>query len=175
MPVRAFACLVLALAALAVPGIASAARSEPEDVDAIRRVVEAFRTSIIDHDRAAFMGLFFSGVPGEVTWQFANDDARMARIRKDKPEARKARHLPEVNHVAFIDAIVASRKTSEEVFSNIDIDTDGEIGSVAFDYEFLSDGKQTNWGREMWQLVRTEDGWKIISVIWSIHDPATAG
>lgn len=23
----------------------------------------------------------------------------------------------------------------------------------------------------MWQLVRTEDGWKIISVIWTIHDP----
>jgi hypothetical protein len=36
---------------------------------------------------------------------------------------------------------------------------------VAFDYTFLANGKKTNWGREMWQLVRTEDGWKIFSVI----------
>ena len=34
-----------------------------------------------------------------------------------------------------------------------------------------ADGKQTNWGREKWHLLRTEAGWKIISVIWSVHDP----
>ena len=84
---------------------------------------------------------------------------------------RKARHLPEVNHVTFIDGIVSSPRSSEEVFSGVRIDTDGDIASVAFDYRFLSDGRQTNWGREMWQLVRTEEGWKIISVVWTIHDP----
>jgi hypothetical protein len=140
-------------------------------VAAIQGVVEKFRASIIDKDKATFTRLFFSDKPEQVTWQFANDDARMVRIRKEKPEARKARHLPEVNHLAFIDSIVSSKNSSEEVFKDVRIDTDGEIGSVAFDYEFLSNGKQTNWGREMWQLVRTEDGWKIISVIWTIRDP----
>jgi len=159
------------MAALILPGIASAARNDPKDLEAIGSLVETFRTSIIDRDKAAFMALFFSDQPGEVTWQFTSDDARIARFRKDKPDARKARHFPGVNHVTFIDSIVASRNTSEEVFTDVRIDTDGEVGQVAFDYEFLSNGKQTNWGREMWQLVRTEEGWKIISVIWSMRDP----
>ena len=163
---------LLACAALAVSPAAFAADNAPADVEAIERVVEQFRLVILHKDKARFMPLFFSDEPGRVTWQFSNDDARMARIRQAKPDARKARHLPEVNHVAFIDGIVASPNASEEVFSNVAIDTDGEIASVAFDYEFLSDGRQTNWGREMWQLVRTEDGWKIISVVWTIHDPA---
>ena len=165
-----FAAIAL-LAALALPSAASAGHNEARDVAAIEAVVEKFRVSIIRRDKPAFVGLFFSDKPEQVTWQFSNDDARTARFRKTKPEARKARHLPQVNHLSFIDSIVSSKHSSEEVFRDVRIDTDGEIGSVAFDYEFLSDGQQTNWGREMWQLVRTEEGWKIIAVIWTIHDP----
>ena len=172
MSIKPKATIALALAALATPFAVSAGQNDPKDVAAIQDVVEKFRTSIIDKDKATFTSLFFSDKPEQVTWQFANDDARMVRIRKEKPEARKARHLPEVNHLTFIDSIVSSKNSSEEVFSNVRIDTDGEVGSVGFDYEFLSNGKQTNWGREMWHLVRTEGGWKIISVIWSIHDPS---
>lgn len=156
---------------LMAPLVAHAEQNNPKDVAAIQDVVEKFRTSIIERDKTTFVTLFFSEKPEQVVWQFSNDDARIARFRKTKPEARKARHLPEVNYLTFIDSIVASKNPSEEVFKDIRIDTDGEIGAVAFDYEFLSDGKQTNWGREMWQLVRTEEGWKIISVIWTIHDP----
>ena len=31
------------------------------------------------------------------------------------------------------------------------------------------DGKVSNQGREYWQLVRTEQGWKIFSVIYSLR------
>jgi hypothetical protein len=41
---------------------------------------------------------------------------------------------------------------------------------VSFDYSFHANGVKANWGREMWQLVRTERGWKIFSVIYSIRD-----
>lgn len=159
---------------LMAPLAAHAEQNNPKDVAAIQDVVEKFRTSIINRDKTTFVTLFFSEKPEQVVWQFSNDDARIARFRKTKPEARKARHLPEVNYLTFIDSIVASKNASEEVFKDIRIDTDGEIGAVAFDYEFLSNGEQTNWGREMWQLVRTEEGWKIISVIWTIHDPVVS-
>ena len=166
---------LIASIVLASPLAAHAEQNNPKDVAAIRDVVEKFRTSIINRDKATFVALFFSEKPEQVVWQFSNDDARIARFRKTKPEARKARHLPGVNYLTFIDSIVSGKNTSEEVFKDVRVDTDGEIGSVAFDYEFLSNGKQTNWGREMWQLVRTEEDWKIISVIWTIHDPVEIG
>lgn len=150
---------------------ALAAQNDEKDVAAIRQVVETVRTSIIGKDKARFTGLFFSENPERVNWQLVNDDARLARTRSVKPDAKKARYIPESNYLSFIDSVVSSTKSSEEVFSNVRIDTDGEIASVDFDYSYLEDGRQTNWGREMWQLVRTEDGWKIISVIWTIHDP----
>ena len=43
------------------------------------------------------------------------------------------------------------------------------MASVAFDYRFLGDGKETNRGQEVWSLVRTDAGWKIVSVIWSLR------
>ena len=58
----------------------------------------------------------------------------------------------------------------EEQFSNVKIETDGEIASISFDYAFLANRKKTNWGKEMWKLVRTEKGWKLFSVVYTIRD-----
>lgn len=160
---------VLLVLALSQP--AMAVQRDEKDVSAIRQVVETVRISIIEKDKARFTDLFFSEDPERVNWQWVNDDARLARIRSVKPDAKKARDIPESSYLSFIDSVVSNTKSSEEVFSNVRIDTDGEIASVDFDYAYLEDGRQTNWGREMRQLVRTENGWKIISVIWTLHDP----
>lgn len=145
--------------------------NNPSDIAAIEQVVATFKSSITKKDKPAFMGLFFSDKAEDITWQFVVDDKRLARIQQTKPEARKARRLAHVNFVTFIDSIVADKQSTEEKFSNLAIDTDGEIASVSFDYAFLAGGKETNWGKEMWQLVRTEKGWKITSVIFSVRDP----
>jgi hypothetical protein len=99
------------------------------------------------------------------------DDAVLARIQRERPQAIKARPIPGNNFVALIDSVVASKVTEEERFTNLRVDTDGEVASASFDYEYLAGGKQTNWGRELWLLVRTEQGWKIYSVIYTIRDP----
>ena len=103
-----------------------------------------------------------------------DDDIRVARIKEFAPEARRVVRWPENNYLAMIDGITkAGSEPTEEVFRDVVIDTDGEIASVNFDYSFLLDGKEAHRGREMWHLVRTEDGWKIISVIWSQQDPVS--
>lgn len=140
-----------------------------EDLVAVRQVVETFRTSIIQKNKAAFMGLFFSDKPEAITWQAVVDDPSLERIRTTRPQAIKARHRPENNFVSFIDGIVASRDHEEETFSDIQVDTDGEVASVSFDYVYLSNAKPTNGGREKWLLVRTEQGWKIISVVYTVR------
>ena len=49
------------------------------------------------------------------------------------------------------------------------IETDGDVASVWFDYAFLADGRETNRGKEAWQLVNTGEGWKIVAVVWSMN------
>ena len=164
--------LCLALAGCQTTQARSRATS---DEAAIRQVVESFRTSLINKDKATYMSLFFSDKPEDIGWQFVSEDTRLAHIRKTKPDAIKARQIPSNNFISLIDGVVATTEPREETVSNISVDTDGEIASVSFDYTFLANGKQTNWGREMWQLIRTEKGWKIFSVVYTIRDQWSAG
>lgn len=139
------------------------------DVTAVMQVVEAFRMALIRKDKPAYMALFFSARPQDIGWQSVVDDAQLAVVRRERPQAIKARPRPDNNFVALIDGIVASPVPEEERIENLVIDTDGEIATAAFDYAYLADGKVSNRGREYWQLVRTEQGWKIFSVVYSIR------
>ncbi|OYU42344.1 MAG: hypothetical protein CFE44_24515 [Burkholderiales bacterium PBB4] len=145
------------------------------DAAAVSQVVEAFKTAILRKDKAMFMPLFFSDTPEHITWQSVVDDASLKHIQRTRPQAIKARYRPDNNFVAFIDGIVASKDAEEEVFSDVQIDTDGEVASVSFDYVYLVNGKASNRGREKWLLVRTEQGWKITSVVYTIRLPELAG
>lgn len=162
--------LVVGAFLLQVP-YSHAAANDPKDLAAIREIVERFGAAFRDKDVAGFTELFYSAKPEEVVWQFVVEDSRLARIQKFKPEARKARRVPDNNYLTAIKAIAADPLPTEEQFFNVKIDTDGEIASVNFDYIVLTGGEEKNWGREMWHLVRTERGWKIISVVFSARDP----
>ena len=95
-------------------------------------------------------------------------DEGLQRVRQKNAQAMKVRINPEKNYLSFIEGIVADPRRSEEKFENVRIDTDGDIASVYFDYSFHADGRKTNYGKEAWHLVNTDDGWKIVSVIWSV-------
>lgn len=155
---------VLSLASL--PALARAP-ANPDEAG-IRRVVEDFRVSIIERDRARFLKLFLEG---GVSWQSTLSDEALVRIREKNPKAVKLRVNPANNPTSFIDEVVADKASSEETFDNIRIDSDGDVAAVTFDYRFLSDGKETNYGKEAWQLIRTAEGWRIVSVIWSVNLP----
>jgi hypothetical protein len=141
------------------------------DTQAIKRVVETFRISILNKDKATYMNLFFSNRPEGISWQAVVDDAALAKVQRDRPQAIKARHIPTNNFVSLIDSVIDSKVPEEERILNLSIDTDGEIATASFDYEYLSAGKVANWGKEQWLLVRTEQGWKIFSVVYTIRDP----
>jgi len=63
------------------------------------------------------------------------------------------------------------KMTAEETFSNVRIDSDGAVAAVSFDFTFLADGKLANLGKEAWLMVKTERGWKISSIAYSINFP----
>lgn len=167
--------VLLAACLLCAPALAQDGAPAPDPQAHAKReigvVIEAFRTAIIDKDKPKFLALFPAS--GPVAWQSVIGDANLRRLRLTKPGIGKANYNAKYNHVSFIDGIVEDKARTEETFDNIRIETDGEIASVIFDYRFLGDGKESNRGQEAWHLVRTDAGWKIVSVIWSMHWPVT--
>lgn len=153
------ALILLALAAKPAPSIAA----ETDEKD-IRAVIESFRTAIVQHDKDRFLGLFVSaGMP----WQGVMTDDGLALLRQHEPKAAKVAYDSKSTPAAFIESILRNKRGSEEKFSNLKIDTDGDVATASADYEFLSGGRKVNWGRQSWLLVRAGAGWKITTLAFS--------
>lgn len=135
----------------------------------LRGVLETFRTSIIRKDKTAFLALFHKG---SVVWQGVDSDALVAKFRRRAGVEAKAAIDPARNPLSFIENIANEKDRSEERFDNVVIDTDGDIASITFDFVYLLNDRPINVGKESWHLVRSEDGWRIVSVIYSNRDPA---
>jgi ketosteroid isomerase-like protein len=132
----------------------------------IEKVIEDFRTAIIKKDEPGFLKLF---VKEDITWTGVTTDTSIARlyVNRPQPDMKPPRKTFSSTPRRFINSIIADKSKSDETFSNVRIDSDGDVAQVWFDYSFLSDGYKENWGKESWQMVRTEDGWKIAAVVWS--------
>lgn len=157
--------IVCAIGCFIAPAGSAFAQDAAAQKQQIEAVIEAFRTSIIEKDKAKFTALLFSE---DIPWTSVVTEETLARMRKKKPEAKRVYPSVGKGTIEFIDSIVAEKEPQEEKFENVHIETDGSIASVWFDYSYHDGAKKTNWGKETWQLVRTDDGWKINSVIWSI-------
>jgi ketosteroid isomerase-like protein len=132
----------------------------------IKQVIETFRSAIINKDKDAFLKLFLKD---DITWSGVTTDASIERMyaARPKPEMRRPNKIFSSNQRDFIKMIAEDKARIEETFSNVRIDSDGEVAQVWFDYSFMSGNYKENWGKESWQMVRTESGWKIAAVIWS--------
>ncbi len=60
-------------------------------------------------------------------------------------------------------------KLPPDQIKNLSIQTDGEVGTVSWDYY-----AKIGHGRMVWATVLTNDGWKIASVTYSINVPAAS-
>lgn len=157
--------LLLPLAALfAIPASARAANDIVAEAQ-VRDVIERFRAAIIAKDGDALRALF---LPAPHAWVSVDGEARHARAIAKRPDAKRLRPG---SYQAFAEDVETSTTDDEEVFSDIDIRTDGAVATVVFDFVYLSDGKEGNRGLEAWQLVKSDNGWKIVSLIYSNQVP----
>lgn len=165
--------LLLIAALLFLPNIAAAQSPTPTAsiqaaTQQIQAVVEAFRTSIIEKDKAKFLGTLHNE---NIPWIGIYDEDTFRRMRNASVEPEKRSRELKGNAKSFIEGIVKSREKYEEKFWNIQVTNDGSIGTVVFDYNFQFAGKVTNWGKESWHVVNTDAGWKINSVIYTVTLP----
>lgn len=137
----------------------SAATDSPKA--GIRKVVDQFQVALKAHDAKGVSALFLDD---SVSWYTALGEASFAKVKAKHPEVTpfKAGTLKQ-----FTDFIGSGKVAVEERFHDVRIDTDGTVGSVYFNFDFVADGKVANQGAETWQMIRTPDGWKIAAMLYS--------
>ncbi len=128
-------------------------------------VVDQFKTAIIKKDSISFNRLFFND---KVPFVGSMSEPSEASIKKDYPDFQG---LAVSNSSKFIREICASDKPQEEKIFNIDVQTNGVIAAINFDYAYYSGEKMMQWGNENWNVVLVENEWLITDVVYSIHFP----
>ena len=126
--------------------------------DELMEVVETFRLALIAKDEQKFVDLFYQK---SVPWIGITGQKRTGNLPSTNGEQLG-------NHLSFIGWVVRTPQQIEEKFWDINIHTDGDVASVHFKYSFYKDDYKSNWGDESWHLLKTNKGWKISSVIYSI-------
>lgn len=169
LPMTGFALAAALLSMTADPNSApQAVYTDAQAKHDLNMLIETFRTAILRKDKAAFLALF---ADAPIIWQPVDSDARLARARSLGTNGTKVASDPANGPLPFIENIAGSSNRHEETFENIQIQNDRDIASVTFDFAYRVNGKPITVGKESWHVVRSEKGWKIISVIYSRADP----
>src|SRR5580704_19413960 len=137
------AALALTTSPLAVAGSDSAE---------VQKVMDTFHRAVVNHDGAQVAALF---IPEGSTWLNVLSDDAYARAKAKTPDAKKIRVG---SFKDFAERVSHTKANFDPRHTHVQINSDGTIASVYFDFIFLSDGKETNHGSEAWQLVKGIDG-----------------
>jgi hypothetical protein len=148
-----------------VPDYVGQRISTPEDIAAITKVTEDFRTALNNKNTrqmSSFLlnsNILFSSAPSPQKIKEINEkyDANF-----DGVFSGGFRH--------FADYLTKPGIVAEQKFYNMKITQDDHMAWVMFDFEFFENKKIENYGVETWQLIKAaDDKWKIVSILWSSH------
>lgn len=160
------ACTLLAGSTHAEPGSHIGRRdSTPEDIAAITRVTQDFRTALSSKNAKLLSSLVLNG---NILFDSPASPTRIKNVN-DKLDVNFD-GVQSGGYYGFAKFITESKLPVEEKFYNLKITQDGHVAWVMFDFEFVEDNKIENYGVETWQMLKNADGkWKILSVVWSSH------
>ncbi len=121
----------------------------------LKRVVEDFRTSIIEHnDAKKFYNLFLHD---SITWSAIFTNKTKQKVLEQMPNLK----FHSTSYKTFYKNL---KDNSEEKFYNVEITRRSEFATISFDYTFSINSNSQNWGTEYWSLILIDDMWKITSV-----------
>jgi hypothetical protein len=152
-----FFIVCLSAASLAQPAVASPA-ADTVDID---HLIAAYHQAVLGHDGARLAALF---VPDGSAWFSVLSDASLVQIRAKTPNTPKIRIG---SAKAFAQLVSTTKAKLDPQHSNLQVRSDGAVGTVSFDFRFMIDGREQNRGSESWQLVKGLDGWRIASIVYS--------
>ena len=137
----------------------SFAYGSDDDIKQLNEMIAEFQGAIADKNEVRFLELFYNHT---VVFVGINPDKRKGAMPSNNG-------LMYSTHVGFIGWITSSQKEIKEKMWDINIQTDGDIAVIYFSYSFHMDDKKSNYGDESWSLIKTTEGWKIVSVLFSAN------
>lgn len=150
-------------------GASAVARDDAQTYkDEIKALVEIFRVSIINKDKETFKSLFYSD---NIPWIAVFTDEMVNAKRKVKPDYPRTVDFGQFGPPV---RMISDDEKQEEKMWNIEIETDGYLASVHFNYSDHRNGVKKAFGTEAWDLVREESGWKIVSVKYTVTEVPTS-
>jgi len=150
---------IVALATLfALPAAAS-------DTAAIDQMMTSFHAAVVSHDGERLKGFF---LPQGAAWFNVLSDEALARIRVKSPDAVKMRPGSYQDFASFVSS---SKADLDPRHSEVEVRSDETVATAWFRFRFMIGGEEKNHGFETWQLVKTEQGWRIAAIAYS-SDPA---
>ena len=153
--------LIAALALSTASPAEESSTGSSQDIADVQHVMEVFHQAVVTHDGSKLRTLF---IPAGSAWLNVLSDEAYARAKLSSPDVPKIRTG---SYEAFASFVSNSKAALEPRHSRVNIQTDGVIAAVYFDFVFLIDGKVENRGTETWQLVKGADGWRIAAIAYS--------
>jgi ketosteroid isomerase-like protein len=159
--------LMCSAASAAAPAYIGRHTSTPEDTQAINKIVEDFQVAIKTKNTKLLSTLVLNS---NILFNAPGSPKAIAFVREKFDTTYDG--LRAGGYTSFARFIEESKEALEEKFYNVKITQDGNVAWVIFDYEFVMEGKTSNYGVEAWQMMKVADGkWKIASVMWSMNPP----
>jgi ketosteroid isomerase-like protein len=159
--------VLIALLTFALAGQALAQspefKSNADDLAKIRSMVEEFRQDIIHKDGAAVTKLLLNP---NVLFHHINNQGEVDNARKSNAQFDG---IGPSQLDGFVKLLATSKDKLEEVFRNIEIRQDGDLGLVTSNYDFVINDKVHHSGVEVWQVCKIDGQWKILSVTWTVY------
>ncbi len=138
--------------------ISSSLASDTVDV---QHVMDAYHEAVVTHDGAKLSQLF---IPKGSLWLKVLSDEAYARAKAKSADAVK---VQVGSYEDFAKLVATSKASFNPTHTNVQVNSDGTIAAVYFDFVFLIDGKEVNRGSEAWQLVKGSEGWRIAAITYS--------
>lgn len=133
--------------------------------DQVRQAMRDFQVAIKSKKEADILALF---VNADAPIIGSASDKTIASIRTKKADASKILYSTSGK---FASQIAADKNSPEETYTGVAINADDAVASVSFNFVFLSNGTPVNLGKEAWLMVKTDTGWKIGSIAYSMNFP----
>lgn len=133
----------------------------PSDREAVLKVVQGFFDTMTARD-----------VEGARKILQPQGRFHATRIRDGKPEIR-----PFSNEEYFADLQVGKTRMQERIW-NPEVRISGTIATVWASYDFWIDGKFSHCGIDAFDLIKTEEGWKMAGGVYTLEskcDPSPLG
>lgn len=146
----------LLVAVQAFSANAGSASNGDKNLPALHALWKDYQHAVAKKDASELLSMYVS-VDVPVMGSFAPKSYALVTAANKQP-------VPRTLLTTAKEDVVGEVKLPPDRIEHLDIHSDGEVGSVSFDYR-----AKVGHGRIIWTTVLTNHGWKIASVVYSIN------